>query len=169
MLAISGELDPQMGGPYVPTTRDGEGSVVINDSTAGAHRRSVYLQQRRTQVPDMLHVFDAPSILFSCTFRSPTNVPVQSLNLLNSSFVRSRSKALANRVAEAGGNDVDERIRCAYLLVAGRLPAASELAAARSFIAEQPKQYHEQPDAEKLAWTDFCHTLLASNLFLYVE
>ena len=116
-----------------------------------------------------LQVFDAPSIVFSCTFRTPTTVPLQSLNLLNSSFVRLRAKALANRVAAAAGSDVDERIRYAFLLVAGRLPTASELAAARNFIAEQPRQYRGQPNAEELAWSDFCQTLLASNAFLYVE
>lgn len=169
MLAISGELDPHMGGPYVATSRDAEGAVVIDESTAGSHRRSIYLQQRRTQVPGMLQVFDAPSIVFSCTFRTPTTVPLQSLNILNSSFVRLRSKALANRVAVAAGGDVDERIRHAFLLVTGRLPTASELAAARNFIAEQPRQYRGQPNAAELGWNDFCHTLLASNTFLYVE
>jgi hypothetical protein len=169
MLAISGELDSQMGGPYVPTLRGADGSVVVNESTAGAHRRSVYLQQRRSQVLDMLHVFDAPSIVFSCTSRSTTTVPLQSLSLLNSSFVRLRSKALASRVAAAGGNDIDERIRAAFLFVSGRPPTANELNSTRSFIAEQPTKYHDKPNAEELAWTDFCHTLLASNLFLYVE
>jgi hypothetical protein len=169
MLAISGELDLKTGGPYIPTTRDHEGTVIVNESTAGAHRRSVYLQQRRTQVPDMLHVFDAPSIVFSCPVRSATTVPLQSLNLLNSSFVRLRSKALANRVAAAGGGDVDEGIRTAYLFVAGRVPSETELATARNFIAEQPDRYGDGSNAAELAWTDFCHTLLASNLFLYVE
>jgi hypothetical protein len=169
MLAISGELDPQMGGPYVPTTRDDEGSVVVSESAAGAHRRSIYLQQRRTQVPDMLQVFDAPSIVFSCPVRSTTTVPLQSLNLLNSSFVRLRSKALAHRIGTTGGERADERIRCAFLFVAGRVPSASELAAAKGFITGQLEQYRAQPNGEELAWTDFCHTLLASNVFLYVE
>jgi hypothetical protein len=169
MLAISGELDSRSGGPYVPTTRDGTGTVVVDEKTRGALRRSIYLQQRRSQVPDMLHVFDAPSIVFSCPARTTTTVPLQSLNLLNSPFVRARSKAFADLVAAIGGHDVEERIRSAFLLVAGRLPSASEVAAAREFIIEQPRKYHDKPDAEQLAWTDFCHTLLASNLFLYVE
>lgn len=169
MLAISGELDPHGGGPYIATTRDGNGTVVVDESLAGAHRRSIYLQQRRTQVPDMLQVFDAPSIVFSCPVRTPTTVPLQSLNLLNSSFVRLRSKALANRAAAVGGAEVDERIRSAFLLVAGRAPAANELTAARKFVLEQPTKYHDRPDAKELAWADFCHTLLASNLFIYVE
>ena len=48
MLAASGELDERQGGPYVPTKRNDSGEVVVEESTAGATRRSVYLQQRRT-------------------------------------------------------------------------------------------------------------------------
>jgi hypothetical protein len=169
MLAASGELDPHMGGPYVPTLRDDEGAVLVAETAAGAQRRSIYLQQRRTQVHGLLQVFDAPSIVFSCTFRAPTTVPLQSLNLLNSSFVRLRATALANRVAAAAENNSDERIRLAFLLVAARPPTESEFVMARSFIAQQPRHYNDRPDAEALAWSDFCQMLLASNAFLYVE
>src|SRR5206468_1962069 len=43
MLLISGELDLKSGGPYVPSKRNNEGSVEIEEKTAGARRRSVYL------------------------------------------------------------------------------------------------------------------------------
>ena len=36
MLAVSGELDPRGGGPYVPVGRNGEGDVVIEVSNWGA-------------------------------------------------------------------------------------------------------------------------------------
>lgn len=169
MLASSGELDLTSGGPYVPTVRDEEGAVVVSESTPGSHRRSLYLQQRRTQVANMLQAFDAPSMVFSCPFRTPTTVPLQSLNLLNSSFVRLRAKALANRVITAAGHEADDRIRYAFLLVANRPPNEAELTAAREFVAQQPKQYADVNNAAEQCWTDFCQTLLASNLFLYIE
>jgi len=169
MLAISGELGLQTGGPYVPTSRNDEGAVVMSESTPGTHRRSIYLQQRRTQVPNMLQVFDAPSIVFSCTFRTPTTVPLQSLNLLNSEFVRLRSKALAERVAAAAGNEIEERIRYAFLLVTGRPPSKTEFAAAQRFIAQQIQQHNDKPKDDELFWVDYCQTLLASDAFLYVE
>ena len=37
-----------------------------------ADRRSVYLQQRRTQVATFLELFDAPSIAATCSARSST-------------------------------------------------------------------------------------------------
>ena len=87
MLAVSGELNPQMYGPYVATQRSAEGDVISPENPAG-RRRSVYLQQRRTQVVGMLEAFDAPSITFNCTARPRTTVPLQVLKLLNSEFIR---------------------------------------------------------------------------------
>jgi hypothetical protein len=55
MLAVSGELDRRISGPYVPTRRTAEGSVEVEEKQVGARRRSVYLQQRRTQVATLLH------------------------------------------------------------------------------------------------------------------
>jgi hypothetical protein len=117
----------------------------------------------------MLQVFDAPSIVVSCTFRPTTTVPVQSLSLLNSSFVRLRANALAKRVASEAGNDPDARIRQAFLLANGRPPTEKESVLARDFLAQQRFQYKDLSTAEASAWSDFCQTLLASNAFLYVE
>ena len=98
MLAASGELDDRPGGPYVPTDRTDSGEVVVDESAAGATRRSVYLQQRRTQIASLLEVFDAPSIVTTCTRRLPSTIPLQSLSLLNSDFVVARAHKLAERL-----------------------------------------------------------------------
>lgn len=169
MLAVSGELDPALGGPYVPTTRDGEGDVVVPEGAAGAHRRSLYLQQKRTQVAGLLEVFDTPSIVFNCTARTSTTVPLQSLKLLNSAFVRARATALAQRLKREAGDDRASRLRRAWELVRSRPPSAREAATAEAFLAAQAAEYAGKPEAEELAWVDFCQMLLASNGFLYVE
>ena len=98
MLAASGELDKRQGGPYVPTYRTDSGDVVVAEGTPGASRRSVYLQQRRTQTDSLLEVFDVPSIVTTCTRRSPSTIPLQSLSLLNSDFVTTRARKLAARL-----------------------------------------------------------------------
>ena len=72
MLAASGELDERPGGPYVPTDRTDSGEVAVDESAPGATRRSVYLQQHRTQLASLLEVFDAPSIVTTCTRRQPS-------------------------------------------------------------------------------------------------
>ncbi len=169
MLAASGELDLRTGGPYVPTKRAGDGDIVIDESADGAHRRSVYIQQRRTQVLGLLDVFDAPSITVNCTFRAQTTVPLQSLKLLNSEFVRGRAKALAARLFKEAGPASEDRVRRAFLLVAGRPPSSDELAASLLFVRDQVTAYGQRDHADEAAWTDFCQVLLASNAFLYVE
>jgi len=177
MLAASGELDNRHGGRYISTHRTESGEVVADESTAGAARRSVYLQQRRTQTTSLLDVFDAPSIVTTCTRRLPSTIPLQSLSLLNAGFVVARAQKLAERLerdckcAAAGPADGDARITLAFLLTAGRAPDQDERNAARGFLQTQPSRYpgRAEADARRHAWTDFCQMLLASNAFLYIE
>ena len=169
MLGASGELDERPGGPYVPTDRTDSGEVAVEESTPGSTRRSVYLQQRRTQLASLLDVFDAPSIVTTCTRRQPSTMPLQSLSLLNSDFVVARARRLAERVSREARDDA--RIAHAFLLVAGRAPTADELDAARRFLKAQPARYAslDGPEARRRSFIDFCQMLLASDAFLYVE
>jgi hypothetical protein len=168
MLHVAGELDAKAGGPYVPSRRTPEGTVEVAEGTPGARRRSLYLQQRRTQVVTFLQLFDAPAITTTCGKRSPSTVPLQSLALLNSEFARARGKAFAARLARKAGDD-PARLALAFRLVAGRPPGADERAACESFLARQREAYAGQPDAPARAWADLCQMLFASNTFLYVE
>jgi hypothetical protein len=169
MLAVSGELDATMFGPYTATSRDGAGEVVVDEKSAGAHRRSLYMQQRRTQVLGMLESFDAPSIVFSCTVRPSTTVPLQSLKLLNSEFVRARAAGLAKRVPRSQPVNDADTIERVYFITAGRPPTDAERDISLAFLALQPQQYAGAEDANERAWVDYCHMLLAGNAFLYVE
>jgi hypothetical protein len=165
-LAIAGELDTTMGGPYVPTDRNAQGEIVVNEDKPGGRRRSLYLQQRRTQVLSLLEVFDAPSIVTNCTLRSSGTTALQSLTALNSSFATARAQALADRLARATPGDVMDR---AFESVWGRPPSTPERAAGERFLAAQASNYPDRPDAARQALVDFCQMLLASNAFLYVE
>jgi hypothetical protein len=168
MLAVSGELDRRIGGPYVPTVRTPEGTVEVNEARADARRRSVYLQQRRTQVATFLELFDAPSITSTCSVRNVSTVPLQALALLNSDFARRRARALAARVGREAGSQTPPRLTRAFALACGRPPREDERAAATRFLDKQRTVY-DGPDSDAKAWTDFCQMLLASNAFLYVE
>lgn len=169
MLAVSGELDRRQGGPYVATHRRGDGAVVVDERQEGARRRSVYLQQRRSQAATLLELFDAPRPNPSCSFRNTSTVPLQSLALLNDDFVRARAQGLARRLEREAGGDDDKRIVLACTLVFGRPPGREEQAAARRFLAGQKQLLAQEKGDASQAWTDFCQMLLASNAFLYVE
>jgi hypothetical protein len=170
MLCASGELVEKMYGPYVPCSSDEEGAVVVHEDQEGAHRRSLYLQQRRTQVNSLLELFDAPTIVNNCPVRGTSTVPLQSLALLNSSFVRARAVAFAaaSRPSRAAPtrSETESRIHRAITVAFGREPTAAEQAASSQFLAQQTATYSKN---EASAWRDFCQMLLASNAFLYVE
>jgi hypothetical protein len=169
MLSVAGQLDLTLYGPYVPTHRLPEGNVEVDEQDPHARRRSVYLQQRRTQVTTLLELFDAPSVVANCTYRPSSTVPLQSLALLNSHFARARAKALAARLEREAGADKGQRITLAFRLAWGRDPLPEERATAERFLAVQRPIYAAGPDGDRGAWADFCQMVLASNAFLYVE
>jgi hypothetical protein len=169
MLAVSGELDRRAGGPYVPSTRTAEGTVEVAATADGAPRRSIYLQQRRTQVVTFLQLFDAPSIVTTCGKRTPSTVPVQSLALLNSEFARARARAFATRLAREAGDDGPARLDLAFRLACGRLPFDDERETCTKFLVKQREVYAKGEHAVALAWIDLCQMILASNAFLYVD
>jgi hypothetical protein len=174
MLAVSGGLDRTPGGPYVPTTRNSQGEVVVDSANPGAARRSIYMQQRRTQMLSFLGVFDSPSIVFNCVQRPVSTIPLQSLSLLNSQFAVTQAGLLTERLARESAGDAETRIRRAFVLAIAREPSAAELASAVAFVESQRASYAEVKDidttaSEERVWRDFCQMLMASNLFLYVE
>ena len=169
MLFAGGELDLQMGGPFIPRAQTEEGEQVVNEKEPGAKRRSLYLQQRRTTPVTMLDLFDSAKMNPNCVQRTGSTVPLQSLALLNSDFVRTRSRAFARRVtAEAGPNQAG-RITLIFELACGRPPHSGERASAEEFLQEQSTLYAGKTNAEQSVWTDFCQMVFASNAFLYIE
>jgi hypothetical protein len=162
MLAASGTLDATRGGPSVPTKRTAA-AVVLDPATPGARRRSVYLQQRRTQLLTFLGTFDAPILVANCTRRASSTVPLQSLALLNSEFSVSCARGLGERIRR---EPAERRIDFAFLAAAGRPPEDAERRDAEAFLRRQAGIYGGR---EERAWADFAQVLLASSAFLYVE
>lgn len=169
MLAAGGDLDERFFGPYVPTTRDGAGEVLVPEDAPGARRRSLYLYQRRTQVVSLLAVFDTPSIVFNSLSRPRSTMPLQALSLLNSQFAASRASYLADRLREQHPADQGACIQAAYLQILSRPPTQDEAATANEFLQAQSATYAGDAAAGKLALADLCQMLLASNEFLYLE
>ena len=169
MLAAGGEIDQTVGGPYVPTQRSAQGEVFVDETRAGANRRSLYVQQRRTQVLSLLEVFDAPSIVTNCTRRSSATIPLQSLTALNSEFAVARARALSARLALESSGGTDARIERAFLLVAGRPPNEAERKASHRFLSAQVANYPDRADVTAQVWIDYCQMLMAGSAFLYVE
>jgi hypothetical protein len=161
MLAASGELDPAIGGPSVPTSRP---------------RRTIDTRVVRNARDVLLDAFDAPDGNATTARRNTTTTATQALLLINGEWTLARARALATRIARPGRGltNYRDRVVLAYCLAFGRLPDSDETAEALSFIsrhADLPvpaaKPRNTQPGHAALV--DFCHVLLNSNEFLYVD
>jgi hypothetical protein len=154
-LAVSGELDDRAGG---------EGTAVSES------RRSVYTKVVRNSRDPLLDVFDFPERFGSVGERNTTTSPTQSLFMINGDWMLDRAKKLAERLVREAPGGEDSRVRLAYRLVVARDATVPELQRAVDFIYER-RGKSEPVDLAKAdaALVDFCHVLLNSNEFLYVD
>lgn len=107
-----------------------------------------------------LEPFDAPILNPNCEKRSFSTIATQALLLMNGPFLTDSARAFAARVFRETGPDDRARVRLAWKLAFGKEASEAELADALAYLAEQPS---------KEAWATFCHALLSSNAFLYVD
>jgi Protein of unknown function (DUF1553)/Protein of unknown function (DUF1549) len=170
ILAVSGRLDPTMGGPPVLTEAKPDGTVVIDRAKlpdpAAAGRRSVYLLARHAFHPTLMTVFDQPVLATNCPERNRSAVPLQSLTLMNDAFLFEQADAFADRVARHSGPSAADRTDAAFRLALGRAPGASERVWSGEFLVHQSRLYLGA-DAPRKALADLCHALLGTSEFLY--
>ena len=192
LLALSGELNTKPFGPAVPVMADEVGQFVIGVENLDAgrpgkvipmqgeeFRRSVYVQVRRSRPLSVMSPFDLPRMEPNCTVRSASTVSPQSLLLMNSEFTRERALAFARRVQREAGAEPTAQIVLAWRLALSAEPTPENVQAATSFLTDQTAYFAGHPDeshkeAERLpaaleALASYCHALLSSNAFLYVD
>lgn len=134
----------------------------------GATHRSVYLPVLRDRLPDVLDLFDFAEPSLVTGDRETTNVPVQALYLMNSSFVKARAKALARRLL-ADAQDPEQRISKAFELCLARQPDEVEFKLGREFLAAQVAGDKEGGQAAELVLAAYCQALLATAEFRNVD
>jgi hypothetical protein len=138
-----------------------------------ANYRSVYLPVVRDFVPEVLDIFDFAEPSLVVATRDVTNVPVQALYLLNNSFVREQSTAMARRIL-AQPVSHEQRIALAYEYALGRPPNAAESARAQQYLLSEgrallPVKAGKVDDAALLSWSTFCQALFACAEFRYLK
>jgi hypothetical protein len=136
LLAISGRLNREMGGPGVSPPIPADIAKTAKNWTASTdpkdhNRRSIYVFARRNLRFPFLEVFDAPDSNLSCPERGRSTTAPQSLTLLNSTEVMAAAQATAERVTKAARSD-DERIEAAFRFILGRPPGGNEFTTARN-------------------------------------
>jgi len=100
VLATTGQLDRAQFGPPLPVKEDTNGQAIVDSND---QRRSLYIQQRRSQPISMLQAFDAPVMTVNCEKRPSSTVATQSLMLMNSPFATTQAQRLAERVMKFSG------------------------------------------------------------------
>lgn len=158
LLALSGKLNPKMGGPSVFPPLPPEAVVREWKATPnGAEhaRRSVYIFAKRNLRFPFLESFDLPDSNQSCPKRERSTTAPQALALLNSGDVAAAAKTLAGRL-EKEATSRDEQIRRVFRLTLGRGPSPAEMNLAQEFLDHSPL-------------TELCRTMFNTNEFVYLD
>jgi hypothetical protein len=169
LLFVAGKLDETRGGPADSVQVRKDGLV----SPSGL-RRMIYVKQTRKQVPTHLEAFDFPQMNPNCIERRDSTVAPQALHLLNNAAVEQLSADFAKRIRREAGNDPGRQIRSVSLIALGRPPSADEEKVARAALfqfADEWEAAHpgDRDAAEFKALATYCHAVLNSAAFLYVD
>ncbi len=168
ILAVSGSLNLEMGGPPVYPPVD---SSLRADTFQGVNwpdsedspktwRRSVYVKVKRSLLLPQLEVFDCPEITSSVPQRNATTTPLQALMLLNDPLIRRQAREFAARLRREAGAEAAAQVRRAYALALNRSPIADELRTGVGFLSLPPGR-----GGDRLV--DFCQALFNLNEYLY--
>ncbi len=160
MLAVSGELNPRMGGPgfqdFRTFTRNSQFYEMLDPVGLTFQRRSLYRTWVRSGRSGFLDVFDCPDPSAIAPKRAITTTPLQALSLMNNSFSLRMAERLAERIVSDARSEPVNQVRLAYQLALGREPNADEAAAGIAFVKDH-------------GLAAFCRVLFNSNEFLYVD
>jgi hypothetical protein len=165
ILAVSGRLNPERGGPGVfpempPELADLKiKNRLVWEPPNGAEslKRSVYIMLRRQLEVPFLNVMDAPALNETCERRFVSTTSLQALSLMNGQLVTGESEHFARRVSERAGNDSAAQVRLAFELALARPPDADELKRSLEYLGGGGDL------------TSLCRILFNTNEFVYVR
>ena len=168
ILFVSGRLDQSMyGAPEQVSVR--EDGLIMEEEEDGNYRRSIYLQLRRTEMPSLMDTFDYPQMEPNCIQRTTSTVSPQALMLNNNARIYGFSRSFAERVQKLT-SDPKTQITTIYKLALSRLPSDQELTAGLTALTEFEQEWQSAgPNAKRNALGTYCHVLLNSAEFIYVD
>ena len=160
LLAVSGQLNPQMGGPsFRPFTIVSFNSDFYEpkDLTGPEfNRRTVYRMNVNSGKEPLLDAFDCPDPSVKTPRRGVTTTPLQALALMNNSFVERQADTLAARALAEANGQLPKAIDAAYRRALGRPASKDEVT--RAVVA-----------AKERGLASVCWALLNSTEFIYVR
>jgi hypothetical protein len=176
VLAASGTLDPTMFGQPVPvhltSFMQGRGRPGKSGPLDGNGRRSIYLEVRRNFLDRMMTVFDRPTPFTTFGRRDVTNVPAQSLFLMNDPFIAEESGKMAAKLLAKESLSKEEKVVEAYLTTFSRPPSAEEISKGLVFLKETQliaaNNSEKMEATELMVWKEYCHALFNMKSFIYL-
>jgi len=161
-LAVSGLLNPELGGPsvfpvQVPNLWKELGflrpEIGMDEwpTSEGPelYRRAVYTFWRRVCTYPTFATFDAPSREV-CTARRPrTDTPLQALAALNEPTLLEAARVLAQRILLEGGSEPSHQVDYAFRLCLARAPTKQERQRLVSLYEEEVKGFEHEPQSAK--------------------
>jgi mono/diheme cytochrome c family protein len=156
MLAASGELNLEMGGPGSLPELNWEVALQprqIMGAMAPAYipsrtreernRRTIYSFRIRNLADPLLEVLNRPGSETSCERRDETTVTPQVFALFNSEFAANRSLAMADRLMKQQLL-AENRIDAAFRAIYGRAPAPDEANTCSAHLAKMTEQHQSR-------------------------
>ncbi len=168
MLAISGALNPNIGGPsvLVPIDQDLVKMLkrpqywVATKDKSQDYRRTLYMIYKRNLQLPFMGVFDAPDMQLSCPRREQSTHALQALELLNGQMSNELAAEFAQRLLQERPTN-PARIDLAWRLATGREPTAKEKLLASRYLSEKP--------GDPIRLKELALDLYNLNAFLYVN
>lgn len=175
ILFVAGSLNEKQFGPpvdvYLTSFMQGRGRPK-SGPLDGNGRRSIYNSVRRNFLSPMMLTFDTPIPFSTVGKRNQSNVPAQSLTLMNDPFVHDQAKKWAERLVKDGRTDAAQRIDAMFVRAIGRTPTEAEQKASLSFIQRAAAQGNVPDDkvlSDAKVWRELCHAMLNIKGFVYVR
>ena len=175
MLSVSGQLDKTMYGASVPvylsSFMEGRGRPGSSGPLDGAGRRSIYQGVNRNFLNPFMLAFDTPQPATAISRRSVSNVPAQSLILMNNEFVHQQANVWAKHLLKAGQQNDTDIVKLAYRSAFAREPSETELASLLEFARADAANPPDSPNVlqNESILTSLCHVLLNQKELLFLE
>ena len=154
-LAVSGLLNPKLGGPSVYPVQVpnlwkeigflrpeiGMDEWPVSEGP-DLYRRALYTFWRRVCTYPTFATFDAPSREVCVARRPRTNTPLQALAAMNEPTLLEAARVFAQRVLTEGGQNDAARVDFAFQTCLGRQPTRAEHDRLLAFVTQQKKGFN---------------------------
>ena len=151
-LFVSGLLSPKLFGPSVmPPQPEGiwrnpySNMAWVTSEGEDRYRRGIYTYLRRTAPYPSMLTFDGTSREVCVSRRVRTNTPLQALVLLNDPVYVEAAIALAGRMYEQGGKELDVQLKEGFFMALARDPNHDELTELRNFYSHILDEFNRSP------------------------